>query len=41
MASTIDKETFQRLTLFYLIGCFEQGCVQQLSPAEGALLRDP
>ena len=25
MASTIDKETFQRLTLFYLIGCFEQG----------------
>ena len=25
MVSTIDKETFQRLTLFYLIGCFEQG----------------
>lgn len=25
MAATIDRETFQRLTLFYLIGCFEQG----------------
>ena len=25
MASTIGKETFQRLTLFFLIGCFEQG----------------
>ncbi|MCE2488606.1 MAG: hypothetical protein J4G17_01330 [Anaerolineae bacterium] len=25
MTSSIDKETFQRLTLFYLIGCFERG----------------
>ena len=25
MVSTIGKETFQRLTLFYLIGCFEKG----------------
>ena len=25
MAGTIDKETFQRLTLFYLVGCFDRG----------------
>ncbi|MCY3945977.1 MAG: hypothetical protein OXF44_06805 [Anaerolineaceae bacterium] len=25
MTSSIDKETFQRLTLFYLVGCFERG----------------